>query len=63
MAFLIQELIGTASIFVVSMSFFDVAEYVGNVPAEKREEVIQQLNKEVEKLIKVSCQSISTMSY
>ena len=38
----------------------DVAEYIGNVPAEKREEVIQQLNKEVEKLIKVSYQSIST---
>ena len=29
-------------------------EYIGNVPAEKREEVIQQLNKEVERLVKVS---------
>ena len=35
-------------------NFLDVAEYIGNVPAEKREEVIQQLNKEVERLIKVS---------
>ena len=30
------------------------SEYVGNVQADKREEVIQMLNKEVERLVRVS---------
>ena len=53
---------GAASIHVL---FLNVAEYIGNVPAEKREEVIQQLNKEVEVLVMVSLlssQSICTIS-
>ena len=29
------------------------AEYVGNIPAEKREEVMQQLNRECQRLIGV----------
>ena len=43
----------TKLVCVLSLFFLDVAEYIGNVPAEKREEVIQQLNKEVERLVKV----------
>lgn len=30
------------------------SEYVGNVQADKREEVIRMLNKEVERLVRVS---------
>ena len=40
---------------------FAVAEYIGNVPADKREEVIQQLNKEVERLVKVVLSLLSTL--
>ena len=36
------------------INFDKISEYIGNVPAEKREEVIQQLNKEVERLVGVS---------
>lgn len=48
-------------ILTVKLSFTEVhynidfvTEYIGNVAAEKREEVIQLLNKEVERLVRVS---------
>ena len=30
-----------------------VVEYIGNIPAEKRDEILSQLNKEMERLIEV----------
>lgn len=40
---------------------FDL-EYVGNVQTEKREEVIQMLNEEVERLVRVSGRHLSVMT-
>ena len=38
--------------FVVVVSVV-VVEYIGNIPAEKRDEILSQLNKEMERLIEV----------
>ncbi len=39
------------------------AEYVGNIPAEKREATIQQLNKEAQRLIEVWYKLIEVHTY